>query len=250
MTFKRSDLIDHVSEEAGQTPIYLLAAACGKCLRAHEAQTMNSADSDVKRQAAAVACNRCRIPEPGAVVGAQTPQPTTSGGFNIILSLARVPQFKKCELCYSGTCVYSGAVFRHYIWNNAAAFRQAQTEVCEQLRGGRLGCGHDAQPQFGRSGGPAHGHDHVDTLDLRHLLDELTSARAQRLGLHPLLERAPQRQRQKTHQDMRLDAVLFLVKHRPQSQIAFGGPESRLRLGQLYIPPPQLRGIGLLAIGA
>ena len=70
------------------------------------------------------------------------------------------------------------------------------------------------------------------------LLDQLPRAGAQALGVHPLFERAPQGQRQEAHQNVRLDAVLFVMKHRAQAEIAFGGPKRGLRLRELDVPAP------------
>lgn len=82
------------------------------------------------------------------------------------------------------------------------------------------------------------------------MFDHLAGAGAQAAGVQPLFEAAPQRQREEADQDVRLDAALFVVEDRPQPEVALGGAERGLGLGELHVPAPQQRRVGLLAVGA
>jgi hypothetical protein len=102
--------------------------------------------------------------------------------------------------------------FRHYIADEARAGGQAQTEVGEQLGGGRFrGCYH-AQAQFGAHSGTFDRDNHVHAFDAGHLLEQLACACAQATGLHPLFEAAPEGKGKEADQDVRLHPILKVME--------------------------------------
>jgi hypothetical protein len=68
----------------------------------------------------------------------------------------------------------------------------------------------------------------------------LPGAIAQGFNTHPHLEGAPERETQKTDQDVRLDPFSFLVEDRPQAQITFANAKGVFGLAQLDVPAPEL----------
>jgi hypothetical protein len=56
----------------------------------------------------------------------------------------------------------------------------------------------------------------------------------------PLLERLPQHVSKKADQNVRLDAVLFMMPDRPDAQIGFVNPKSGLGFRQLDVGFPKL----------
>jgi hypothetical protein len=74
----------------------------------------------------------------------------------------------------------------------ARASWEAETEVGEELRGGRFRRGYHPESYLGGDAGPADGNDDVDALDGGDLLEELAGAGPETFREHPLLESAPQ----------------------------------------------------------
>ena len=82
-------------------------------------------------------------------------------------------------------------------------------------------------------------HD-IDQADPAQLLEDATRFVAQAGGLRHLVQRFPQNVRQKTDQNMGLDAIFTLVPNRPDTQVAFVDPKRGFRVRQLDVRLPQV----------
>ena len=129
------------------------------------------------------------------------------------------------------------------VFEDAAARGQFQAEAGEQFGHAPLGPRDGAQAQRGDRLAAAHGQQHVHAFDGGDFFDQAARAGAQAFAAHPHLQGAPQRQRQKADQDVRLHAPGFLVVDGVQAEVAFGGAKGGFGLGELDIPAPELRGI-------
>src|SRR3989338_5072423 len=79
-------------------------------------------------------------------------------------------------------------------------------------------------------------------LNSSHFLDDRPGAVPHPRPRLPLLQHFPQDVAQETHEDVRLDPILFLVPDRPNGQVALVDSERGLRLGQLDVRLPQVLG--------
>ena len=82
------------------------------------------------------------------------------------------------------------------------------------------------------------GKDDVDRAQFAELVEDAAWFVAQARPLAQLAEELPEHVGQEADQDMGQDAVLFLVPHGPERQVAFLDAERRLRLGQLDVRAP------------
>ena len=76
------------------------------------------------------------------------------------------------------------------------------------------------------------GQHNVQGAHLAHLLKQLARGAAEAARLHPLLERAPEHERQKANQNVRLCAVFLVMENRAQAEVVFRNAERGLGLRQ------------------
>ena len=105
--------------------------------------------------------------------------------------------------------------FRHYISDFPRVSGQTQAEMGEQLGRRRFGRANDPQPQVVDQVTAFDRREHVHAFDARHLFDQVPGAGAHAFGVHPVFKGRPQCQRQEADQDVRLHAVVFLMKNGP-----------------------------------
>ena len=127
--------------------------------------------------------------------------------------------------------------FRYYILNSFGSVGQRQAEVLEQ--DGEAGFGAvDSAKAYVLAG--ACGQDGVHGVNGGHFFKEFSRRRAQAARGHPLLQGSPEGQRQETHQDMGLCAVLFMMGNGPQHQVVFFDAEGVFDLREADVSFPKM----------
>ena len=91
----------------------------------------------------------------------------------------------------------------------------------------------DLQPALRRQ-------DHIHDPHLLDLIQDLSRLLTQAGAFAPLRQRLPQHVRQEADQNVRLDALLFLMPDRPQAQVALVNPERALDLPVRLRPKSEL----------
>ena len=94
------------------------------------------------------------------------------------------------------------------------------------------------------------GQDGVERAHFGHLFEQLARGRAQAARFHPLLKGAPQDQREKADEDVRLCAPLFSVEDRAESQVVFGDAEGVFDLREADVGAPEFFGASSGEVGA
>ena len=138
-------------------------------------------------------------------------------------------------------------VFLHYIFDDFRRAGQDHSQPVEEFGHGPVGFGDHAQPDFAAA---FDRQDHVHAAHGGDFFEKLAGASAQAFASHPHLQGSPQRQCQKADQDVGFNPAGFLMKDRPQPQIALAGAKGGLGLLELNIPMPERAWIALRAVGA